>query len=312
MLDRVPGVLPQHVRAHRLARHRHVVARAVPGRYQRVLDRAQADEWLSQGEPFPPPTEEEERAKKEREDAARAEEEAAAAAKEEEAKALAALSAEEREAKETQKKLLAEKKRVAEKAAAEKAKAEAPKETFSWESLNPLAALQKQMDEVFAMITLSQSILDEVAGGLERVAGGELGGTESHRGVSVRDSRLGLGVGVRGGRDALFRQDHPGGGGEDHLHRGLAEHAEVRRERGHPVRDAPSRHPARREDQGAAGSQGEGGGGGRAAAELANEDDDDASPSVVAASPAPPAPPSAPLAPLNVFFRMPTQSDRLL
>ena len=48
------------------------------------------------------------------------------------------------------------------------------------------------------------------------------------------------------------------------------------------------------------------------AAELANEDDDDASPSVVAASPAPPAPPSAPLAPLNVFFRMPTQSDRLL
>jgi hypothetical protein len=31
VLDRVPGVLPQHVRAHRLARHRRVVARAVPG-----------------------------------------------------------------------------------------------------------------------------------------------------------------------------------------------------------------------------------------------------------------------------------------
>jgi flagellar biosynthesis GTPase FlhF len=283
-----------------------------PGRYQRVLDRAQADEWLSQGEPFPPPTEEEERAKKEREDAARAEEEAAAAAKEEEAKALAALSAEERDAKETQKKLLAEKKRVAEKAAAEKAKAEAPKETFSWESLNPLAALQKQMDEVFAMITLSQSILDEVAGGLERVAG--VLSWEEPRvtagflcailvsawalvyvevvtrffvkiilGVVVKTiftvvSPSTLKFGASAG--ILFAMRHP---------------AILPDEKTKVLQEAKAR--AAREAA--------------LAAELAN-DDDDASQSVVAATPAPPAPPSAPLAPLNVFFRMPTQSDRLL
>ena len=35
-----------------------------PGRYQRVLERCTADEWLSQGLPFAPPTEEEERVKK--------------------------------------------------------------------------------------------------------------------------------------------------------------------------------------------------------------------------------------------------------
>ena len=284
-----------------------------PGRYQRVLDRAQADEWLSQGEPFPPPTEEEERLKKEREDAARAEEEAAAAAKEEEAKALAALSAEERDAKETQKKLLAEKKAAAEKAAAEKAKAEAPKETFSWESLNPLAALQKQMDEVFAMITLSQSILDEVAGGLERVAGvlswEEPRVTAGFLCVILVSAwalvyvevvtrffvKIILGVVVKtiftvvspstlkfgASAGILFAMRHP---------------AILPDEKTKVLQEAKAR--AAREAA--------------LAAELANEDDDDASPSDVAAPPAPPAPPSAPLAPLNVFFRMPTQSDRLL
>ena len=47
------------------------------------------------------------------------------------------------------------------------------------------------------------------------------------------------------------------------------------------------------------------------AAELANENGDDEQ-EAMAPPPPPPAPPSAPLAPLNVFFRMPTQSDRLL
>ena len=284
-----------------------------PGRYQRVLDRAQADEWLSQGLPFAPPTEEEERAKREREEAARAEEEAAAAAREEEEKALAKLSAEEREAKETQQKLLLEKKRAAEKAAAEKAKAEAPKETFSWESLNPLAALQKQMDEVFAMITLSQSILDEVAGGLERVAG--VLSWEEPRvtagfllvilvmawalvyvevvtrffvkivlGVVVKTAftivspstlKFGASAGI------LFAMRHP---------------AILPDEKTKVLQEAKAR--AAREA--------------KIAAELANEDGDDEQ-EVVAPPPLPPpAPPSAPLAPLNVFFRMPTQSDRLL
>ena len=40
-------------------------------------------------------------------------------------------------------------------------RAAAPKEAFNWESINPLASLQKQMDEIYAMITMSQNILDE-------------------------------------------------------------------------------------------------------------------------------------------------------
>jgi hypothetical protein len=58
--------------------------------------------------------------------------------------------------------------------ARKKAEAEAkPKlqEAFTWDSLNPLAAMQKQMAEVYAMITMSQNILDEVAGAAERLAG---------------------------------------------------------------------------------------------------------------------------------------------
>ena len=285
-----------------------------PGRYQRVLDRAQADEWLSQGLPFAPPTEEEERVKREREEAAKAEEAAAAAAREEEEKELAKLSKEEREAKETQKKLLLEKKRAAEKAAAEKAKAEAPKETFSWESLNPLAALQKQMDEVFAMITLSQSILDEVAGGLERVAGvlswEEPRVTAGFLLVILAAAwalvyvevvtrffvKIVLGVVVKtvftivspstlkfgASAGILFAMRHP---------------AILPDEKTKVLQEAKAR--AAREAA--------------LAAELANEEGDDEDASAAVAPPAaPPAPPSAPLAPLNVFFRMPTQSDRLL
>jgi hypothetical protein len=47
-----------------------------------------------------------------------------------------------------------------------------------------------------------------------------------------------------------------------------------------------------------------------------DEDDEEEEAAVVAAPPPPPAPSAIldprPLAPLNVFFRMPTQSDRLL
>jgi hypothetical protein len=169
------------------------------------------------------------------------------------------------------------------------------------------------MDEVFAMITLSQSILDEVAGGLERVAG--VLSWEEPRvtagflcailvsawalvyvevvtrffvkiilGVVVKTiftvvSPSTLKFGASAG--ILFAMRHP---------------AILPDEKTKVLQEAKAR--AAREAA--------------LAAELANEDDDDASPSVVAATPAPPAPPSAPLAPLNVFFRMPTQSDRLL
>ena len=42
---------------------------------------------------------------------------------------------------------------------------------FSFESLNPLAALQRQMDEITQMITDAQVVLDDAAGILERVVG---------------------------------------------------------------------------------------------------------------------------------------------
>ena len=140
-----------------------------PSRYQRVLDRMVVDEWLSQGLPFPPPTEEEERLRKEREEEAKrlAEEEEARKKKEKEA-----ADAEEKEAEEMR--LKKEKEEKEKEAARKKAEEDAkPKlqEAFTWDSLNPLASLQKQMEEVYAMITMSQNILDEVAGCAERVAG---------------------------------------------------------------------------------------------------------------------------------------------
>ena len=142
-----------------------------PGRYQRVLDRMVADEWLSQGLPFAPATEEEERARKEKEEEAKRLEMEAEQRRREEEKALGEAEEETAAAKKEQERILAERKKAAEKAAAERAAAEKPKEAFNWDSINPLAALQRQMDEVFAMITLSQTILDEVAGAAERLAG---------------------------------------------------------------------------------------------------------------------------------------------
>ena len=65
-----------------------------PSRYGRVLQRMEADEWLSQGLPFPPPTEEEERRKKEAEEERKRkeeEEEEARKKAEEEEKRLAKL-----------------------------------------------------------------------------------------------------------------------------------------------------------------------------------------------------------------------------
>ena len=45
------------------------------------------------------------------------------------------------------------------------------KEAATWDSINPIAQLQKQLEEVKLLITQSQSILDQVAGGVERFIG---------------------------------------------------------------------------------------------------------------------------------------------
>ena len=282
-----------------------------PGRYQRVLERMEADEWLSQGLPFAPESEEEERMRKEREEKRRKEEEEEAKRLEEERKELESLNAEERAAREEQEKIVAEKRKAAEAAAAAKAEAEKPKEAFSWESLNPLAALQKQMDEVFAMITMSQTILDEAAGAAERLAG--VLSWEEPRvtagfvmllligswaliyveivtrffvkfvlGVVVKTvfkiiSPAAMKFGVSAG--ILFAMRHP---------------AILPDEKTKAVQEAKER--ARKERERA-----------KELAESGDEADEAAAP-----PPPPPAPPTPPLAPLNVFFRMPTQSERIL
>jgi hypothetical protein len=45
------------------------------------------------------------------------------------------------------------------------------KEAATWDSINPIAQLQKQLEEVRLLITQSQSILDQVAGCIERFVG---------------------------------------------------------------------------------------------------------------------------------------------
>lgn len=282
-----------------------------PGRYQRVLDRMVADEWLSQGLPFAPATEEEERARKEKEEEAKRLEMEAEQRRREEEKALGEAEEETAAAKKEQERILAERKKAAEKAAAERAAAEKPKEAFNWDSINPLAALQRQMDEVFAMITLSQTILDEVAGAAERLAG--ILSWEEPRVTAgfvvlllalawsliyvemvtrffvkvilgvvlktvftvVSPSAIKFGVSAA----ILFVMRHP---------------AILPDEKTKAVQEAKAR--AAREAALA-----------KELAEAEGDADDEK-----AAPPPAPAPPSKPLPPLNVFFRMPTQSDRLL
>jgi hypothetical protein len=124
-----------------------------PSRYQRTLDRCVPDDWLTVGLAFPPDSEEE----KEKKRASEAE----AKKKIEEAKKLA----------------LEEKQRIEAEKEEEQAKEmkeseiQKPREIFTFESLNPLAALQRQMDEITQMITDAQVILDDAAGILERIAG---------------------------------------------------------------------------------------------------------------------------------------------
>ena len=82
-----------------------------PGRYQRVLDRMVADEWLSQGLPFAPATEEEERARKEKEEEAKRLEMEAEQRRREEEKALGEAEEETAAAKKEQERILAERKK---------------------------------------------------------------------------------------------------------------------------------------------------------------------------------------------------------
>ena len=165
--------------------------------------------------------------------------------------------------------------KVPPKAAAERAAAEKPKEAFNWDSINPLAALQRQMDEVFAMITLSQTILDEVAGAAERLAG--ILSWEEPRVTAgfVVPPRARVVAHLRRDGDAILRQGDSGRGAQDGVHRRLAERHQVRRVRRDSLRHATPADFTRRKDEGGAGGKGEsrqgsgaregtgGGGGGR-------------------------------------------------
>jgi hypothetical protein len=301
-----------------------------PSRYGRVLSRMEADEWLSQGLPFPPPTEEEERRKKEaEEERKRKEEEEAEAAKkaEEEEKKLAALEGDADKSRGDREKKLEEKKKKREAEEKKRKEAEeraaAPKEAFNWESINPLASLQKQMDEIYAMITMSQNILDEAASCAERVAG-VLSWEEPRvtAGVLVVILALAwalvyvevvtrffikivLGVVVK----TIFKIVSPAT-----IKFGVS--CGVLFALRHPaiLPDEQTRiqmEARKRAEREAALAK-------EAALEAAGVDDDDEEEEAAVAVTAPPPPaPSAildprPLPPLNVFFRMPTQSDRLL
>ena len=116
-----------------------------PSRHQRVLERCVPDDWLSIGEAFEPESEEQREIKRQE--------------KEEEKKRL---KEEKKEKKQEEK----------EKKAAEAKEKEEKKEkqAFTFESLNPLAALQRQMDEITHMIQDAQVVLDDAAGVLERIA----------------------------------------------------------------------------------------------------------------------------------------------
>ena len=122
-----------------------------PSRYQRTLDRCVPDDWLTVGLAFAPDSEEE----LERKRASEAE----AKKKLEEAKKAEAEEEKRREAAQK------EEARIE----AEKAEAAKPREVFSFDKLNPLAALQRQMDEITKMITDAQVVLDDAAGILERI-----------------------------------------------------------------------------------------------------------------------------------------------
>ena len=195
-----------------------------PSRYGRVLQRMEADEWLSQGLPFPPPTEEEERRKKEAEEERKRkeeEEEEARKKAEEEEKKLAKLEGDADKNRADREKRLEEKKKKREAEEKKRKEAEeranAPKEAFNWESINPLASLQKQMDEVFAMITMSQNILDEAASCAERVAGILSWRNPGSPPASSSSSSRWRGRSACGGRDALLHQDRARRRGQDDL-----------------------------------------------------------------------------------------------
>ena len=123
-----------------------------PSRYQRTLDRCVPDDWLTVGLAEAPDSEEEAERKRQAQ--------AEAKKKLEEAK--------KRQAEEAKK--VAEEKKAEEKAKKEQEKSEKKQEAFTFESLNPLASLQRQMDEITQMIADAQLVLDSAAGILERLA----------------------------------------------------------------------------------------------------------------------------------------------
>jgi len=123
-----------------------------PSRHQRVLERCVPDNWLSVGMAFAPESAEELEIKRQAEEAERKR-------LEEERKRQAEREKERRKEE-------AEAKAIEMKEKEEKKE----KQAFTFESLNPLAALQRQMDEISHMIQDAQVVLDDAAGVLERIA----------------------------------------------------------------------------------------------------------------------------------------------
>jgi len=122
-----------------------------PSRYQRVLERCVPDDWLSVGLAFAP--ESAEQLEMKRQDA-----EAEKKRVEEERKNLAE--------KEKENKLTEKQAKAAE---AKEKDDKKEKQAFTFESLNPLASLQRQMDEISRLIQDAQVVLDDAAGVLERI-----------------------------------------------------------------------------------------------------------------------------------------------
>jgi len=130
-----------------------------PGRYQRVLDRMVPNEFLSVGIAAAPEDIDDALKLKDQEDREKEIE-----SKDARMAANLDLDGEDFDDKEKAAK-------DAKEAEKKKKSMTKPKEAATWDSINPIAQLQKQLEEVKLLITQSQSILDQVAGGVERFIG---------------------------------------------------------------------------------------------------------------------------------------------
>ena len=130
-----------------------------PGRYQRVLDRMVPNEFLSVGIAAAPEDIDDALKLKDQEDREKEIES-------KDARMAANLDSDGEDYDDKEKAA-----KDAKEAEKKKKSMTKPKEAATWDSINPIAQLQKQLEEVKLLITQSQSILDQVAGGVERFIG---------------------------------------------------------------------------------------------------------------------------------------------